>query len=127
MASVGNRRNGPGSCFLKVRHYKRHITHENKAVSYKNHGLWAFDLGCRAFILKKKKKKKKKMEKIAVWPISVYTVSDGLYIATLWVFLGSEALEDHSQLPKKANKCSVGAVASFSYVWRHRHVRVIPT
>ena len=30
------------------------------------------------FILKKKKKKKKKkMEKIAVWPISVYTASDG--------------------------------------------------
>ena len=26
---------------------------------------------------------------------------------------------DHSQLPKKANKCSVGAVVSFSYVWRH--------
>ena len=24
-----------------------------------------------------KKKKKKKMEKIAVWPISVYTASDG--------------------------------------------------
>ena len=41
--------------------------------------------------------------------------------------LGREALEDHSQLPKKANKCSVRAVASFSYVWRHRHVRVIPT
>ena len=28
-------------------------------------------------MLKKKKKKKKKMEKIAVWPISVYTASDG--------------------------------------------------
>ena len=27
-------------------------------------------------LLKKKKKKKKKMEKIAVWPISVYTDSD---------------------------------------------------
>ena len=38
--------------------------HENKAVSYKNHGLKAFNLDCRAFILKKKKKKKKKkMEK----------------------------------------------------------------
>ena len=61
------------------------------------------------------------MEKIALWPISVYTDSD------LWVFLGRETLEDHSQLPKKANKCSFGAVASFSYVWRHRHVRVIPT
>ena len=34
------------------------------------------------------------------------------------MFLGRETLEDHSQLPKKANKCSVGAVASFSYVWR---------
>ena len=32
------------------------------------------------------------------------------------MFLGREALEDHSQLPKKANKCSVGAVASFSYI-----------
>ena len=41
--------------------------------------------------------------------------------------LGREALEDHSQLPKKSNKCSVGAVVSFSYVWRPRHVRVIPT
>ena len=40
---------------------------------------------------------------------------------------GRETLEEHSQLPIKANKCSVGAVASFSYVWRHRHVRVIPT
>ena len=40
-----------------------------------NHGLWAFDLGCRAFILKKKKKKK--IEKITVWPISVYTAGDG--------------------------------------------------
>ena len=40
------------------------------------------------------------------------------------MFLGREAPEDHSQLPKKANKCSLGAVASFSYVWRHRHVRV---
>ena len=30
-------------------------------------------MGCRS----KKKKKKKKMEKIAVWPISVYTASDG--------------------------------------------------
>ena len=63
------------------------------------------------------------MEKIAVWPISVYTDSDGYFMG----ILGREALEDHSQLPKKANKCSVGAVASFSYVWRHRHVRVIPT
>ena len=53
--------------------YKRHITHENKAVSCKNHRLKAFNLGCRSFILKKKK-----MEKIAVWPISVYTASDGL-------------------------------------------------
>ena len=32
------------------------------------------------------------------------------------MFLGRETLENHSQLPKKANKCSVGAVASFSYV-----------
>ena len=40
------------------------------------------------------------------------------------MFLGRETLEDHSQLP---NKCSVRAVASFSYVWRHRHVRIIPT
>ena len=29
------------------------------------------------------------------------------------MFLGREALEDHSQIPKKANKCSVGAVISF--------------
>ena len=29
-------------------------------------------MGCRSFILKKKK-----VEKIAVWPISVYTASDG--------------------------------------------------
>ena len=36
--------------------------------------------------------------------------------------LGRETLEEHSQLPIKANKCSVGAV-----VWRHRHVHVIPT
>ena len=35
------------------------------------------------------------------------------------MFLGRETLEDHSQLPKKANKCSVGAVASFSYVHVH--------
>ena len=28
------------------------------------------------------------------------------------MFLGREALEDHIQLPKKANRCSVGAVAS---------------
>ena len=49
------------------------------------------------------------------------------FLATLWVFLGRETLEDHSQLPKKAKKCSIGAVVSFSYVWRHRHVRIIPT
>ena len=42
------------------------------------------------------------------------------------MLLGREALEDHSHLPKKANKCSVGAVVSFSYVWQHRHVHVIP-
>ena len=42
------------------------------------------------------------------------------------MILGRETLEEHSQLSKKANKCRVGAVASFSYVWRHRHVRVIP-
>ena len=47
--------------------------HENKVVSCKNYSLYAFNLGCRSFILKKKKK----MEKIAVWPISVYTASDG--------------------------------------------------
>ena len=73
-------------------------------------------MGCRAFILKKKekkKKKKKKMEKIAVWPISVYTDRYG----SLWVFLGREALEDHRQLPKKANKYSIGVVVSFLYVW----------
>ena len=29
------------------------------------------------------------------------------------MFLGREALKDHSQLPKKANKCSVGAVISY--------------
>ena len=29
------------------------------------------------------------------------------------MFLGREALEDHSQLPKKAYKCSVGAVIAF--------------
>ena len=34
------------------------------------------------------------------------------------MFLGRETLEEHIQLPKKANKCNVGAVASFSYVWR---------
>ena len=33
--------------------------------------------------------------------------------------LGRETLETHSQLPKKSNKCSVGAVASFSYVCQH--------
>ena len=33
------------------------------------------------------------------------------------MFLGREALADHSQLPKKVNKCSVGAVISFSYVY----------
>ena len=43
------------------------------------------------------------------------------------VFLGREALEDHSQLPKKANKCSVEAVCKLLYVWLHRHVCVIPT
>ena len=43
------------------------------------------------------------------------------------MFLGRETLENHSQLPKKANKCSIGAIVSFSYVRRHRHVRVIPT
>ena len=32
------------------------------------------------------------------------------------IFLGRETLEDHSQLPKWANKCSIQAVASFSYV-----------
>ena len=42
------------------------------------------------------------------------------------VFLGIETLEGHSQLPKKANKCSIGAVTSVSYVWLHRHVHVIP-
>ena len=42
---------------------------------------------CRPFSLavgclkkKKKKKKKEKMEKIAVWPISVYNSSDVFYI-----------------------------------------------
>ena len=68
------------------------------------------------------------MEKIAVWPISVYTASD---VSSYFMgVLGREAFGDHShlgQLPKKANKYSVGAVVSFSYVWRHRHVRVIPT
>ena len=34
--------------------------------------IWAVELK-----KKKKKKKKKKMEKSAVWPISVYTASDG--------------------------------------------------
>ena len=50
------------------------------------------------------------MEKIAVWPISVYTTSDECF--------GRETLEDHSQLhvPKKANKYSVGTVASFMYI-----------
>ena len=38
------------------------------------------------------------------------------------MFLGRETLEDHSQLPKKANKYSVGAVVSFPYVRRHRRV-----
>ena len=33
-------------------------------------------MGCRLFTLKEKKKKKK-MEKMAVWPISIYTASDG--------------------------------------------------
>ena len=54
-------------------------------------------------------------EKISVWLISVYTASDGSYFVSV---SGRETLEDHSQLCKKANKCSVGAVASFSYVWR---------
>ena len=27
-----------------------YIAHENKAVSYENYGLYAFDLGCRSFI-----------------------------------------------------------------------------
>ena len=31
--------------------------------------------------------------------------------------LGRETLQDHSQLPKKANKCSVGAVVSFSHMY----------
>ena len=46
------------------------------------------------------------MEKIAVWPIAVYTG----FLATLWVFL---VREDHSQLPKETKKCSVGAVVNF--------------
>ena len=40
------------------------------------------------------------------------------FYITLAMFLGTETLEDHSQLPKKAYKCSIRAVASFSYVWR---------
>ena len=36
------------------------------------------------------------------------------------IVLGAGTLEDYSQLPKKANKCSARAVASFSYVWRHQ-------
>ena len=63
---------------------------------------------------KKKKKKKKKKDRencgLADFPIR-------------W----RKTLEDHSQLPKKANKCSVGAVARFLYVWRQRHACVIPT
>ena len=35
------------------------------------------------------------------------------------MFLGTETLEDHSELPKKANKCSIWAVAKlFIYIWR---------
>ena len=32
----------------------------------------------------------------------------------------TEILENHSQLPKKAYKCSAQMVANFSYVWRPR-------
>ena len=39
--------------------------------------------------------------------------------------LDTETLEGHSQVPKKAYKCSVRAVASFTY-GGHRHIRVIP-
>ena len=48
--------------------YYRHITHENKAVKI---------IVFRPLIWAVERLKKKKMEKIAVWPISVYTASDG--------------------------------------------------
>ena len=38
------------------------------------------------------------------------------------MFLDIETLEDHSQLPKQANKYSIWAVANFSYVSRQGHV-----
>ena len=38
------------------------------------------------------------------------------------LYIGRETLEDHSQIPKKANKCSIWAVASFSYVWQQGHM-----
>ena len=74
----------------------------------------------RSFILKKKEMEKVRFGRFPYIPLAMVSS----YFVSV---LGRETLEDHSQLPKKANKCSVRAVASFSYVWRHRHVRVIPT
>ena len=42
------------------------------------------------------------------------------------MFLGTDTLEDHSQLSKKANESSVQMVASFSYEWWRRHAHAIP-
>ena len=39
------------------------------------------------------------------------------------MFLGRGALEDHSQEPKEANKCCVGAVVRFSYLTRVKIIK----
>ena len=59
-----------------------------------------------------------KMEQFGRFPIAM------VRSYFMGVFLGRETLEDHSQLPKKANKCSVGAIVSFLYIWRHRVIHV---
>ena len=50
-------------------------------------------------------------------PRTVYTVMEALQgrveMPSRRSFMGREALEDHSQLPKKANKCSWGGCRLF--------------
>ena len=45
-------------------------------------------------------------------------------LATLGVLLGRESLANPDQIPKKGFICTC---EGFSYVWRHRRVRAIPT
>ena len=70
-----NRRDGPGSCFLKVRHYTKGTSRTKIRPSH----VKIIVLGCRSFILKKKKKMEKtqfgRFPYIPIAMVSSYFVS----------------------------------------------------